>query len=88
MDTSDPLRALEAIVGKRLAQDSVKDGIQGDQDVLERPPELLHHVDFQGLSLEGFAENSLEDADEDFERLDTPSTEECEYVYSNDSLSI
>ena len=84
-DSTDPLKALEAIVGRSLSEEGnestqhgLVDGIQGPN----RPTELLAEIDFEGLNLEDFAQTSHhgpEYGNIDIETT-TQTVEECEYV--------
>lgn len=56
-DVSDPLKALEAIVGKALSdlRSNFQDEIQHGN--VDRPSQLIENIDFGGLSLNDFVDN-------------------------------
>lgn len=78
---TDPLRALETVIGKSLIGEAVQDGQQTDKGVSKRPLALVQDYDFGELSLQDFAHGVLSSADreEPDGRTSTAQTEEeCE----------
>ena len=75
-DFNDPLEVLSRVVGILLHEDD--DSVNG---AVEKPPELIKDIAFDGRSLEQFVDNASE---RDGERFDTDyfehgfSVEECE----------
>lgn len=78
---TDPLRALETVIGKSLVEEAVQDGQQKDQAVSKKPLALVQENDFGELSLQDFAYGILSSADREKPdgRTSTAQTEEeCE----------
>ena len=92
-DFTDPLQALEAILGRALpkgdnesTQNDPEDGIRGP----DRPTELLEGIDLEGLSLEDFtqaSQNGAEYRDTDIKTA-TQTVEECEYVCTTSGVLV
>ena len=79
IDFTDPLQALEDIIGKQIPE---KESDGTSSQVIEKPSELDEEIDFNGLGLHEF----LQEEDDDREgRKDEVKqhAEECEYVCSN-----
>jgi len=80
-DFTDPLKALEILIGKSSSEGAVQDDQQKDQGLSKRPPALVQDIDFRELSLQDFAHGVLSGADreEPDGRTSTAQTvEECE----------
>ncbi|KAL8827134.1 MAG: hypothetical protein Q9191_003363 [Dirinaria sp. TL-2023a] len=63
-DFADPLKVLEAVIGKSLSEEKTQNGELNADEVLERPSQLVKEVDFGGLSLQDFARNGVYEAGE------------------------
>ena len=88
-DLTDPLEALEAIVGRSIPADRARDGVFHDESSRARPRELVEAVDFGGLSLDDFARSCMHDPDAVSAKIGIgmQTLEQSEYVASFQSLS-
>jgi len=78
---TDPLKALEKVIGKSINEEAVQDGQPKKQGVSKRPPAIVQDIDFGELSLQDFAHGVLSEADREQPdgRTSTAQTaEECE----------
>ncbi len=78
---TDPLKALEKVIGKSINEEAVQDGQQKKQGVSKRPPAIVQDIDFGELGLQDFAHGVLSEADREQPdgRTSTAQTvEECE----------
>ena len=80
---TDPLKVLEEVIGKPVQKGALENGITDTGAGLERPSQLSDDVDFDGLSLQAFAEAADREAmnggiGDPFVSVQT--VEECEYV--------
>lgn len=82
-DYTDPLKALEGIVGKPLHASDGEHGILKNGARLERPAELVEDIDFSGLGLQDFLQREDKEDVSDVLINTTQSAEECEYVCSS-----
>ncbi len=83
---TDPLKVLEDIIGRPVEKDILENGTTQNSTELERPSQLSEDVDFDGLSLQAFAEAANPEAmngESDDHRVSAQTVEECEYVYSS-----
>lgn len=81
VEFTDPLKALEKVIGKTLSEEAIQDGQQKQLGVSERPQTLVQDIDFGELSLQDFAHGvlSVPDREEPDGRTSMAQTvEECE----------
>ena len=81
-DFADPLKVLEAVIGKSLPEEKTQNGELDGDEVRERPSQLVDEVDFGGLSLQDFVRNGVCEAGEKGPEVQgtAQTVEECEYV--------
>lgn len=82
-DFIDPLKVLEDIIGSPVQQEVLDDGTTENFAELERPSQLSENVDFDGLSLQAFAEAANAETmngSSDDQPISAQTVEECEYV--------
>lgn len=80
-DVVDPLDALGTLLGKR--KDKGRDGQEDRESVPldQRPTDLDVDIDFQGQSLDAFAQDAGQDRSDESRRYASQTVEKCEYVY-------
>ena len=84
----DPIEVLANVVGKALLLGDLSDSTSNDIGHLRKPPVLAERVSFNGLSLQDFAQENIDDEPESQrgDWIDAQTVEECEYVYTSSSM--
>lgn len=75
-DLTDPLVVLEGILGKSLRE---IDGNGVEAGPLDKLPELVEDIEFEGLSLKDFVDEEEKISEDEAESI--YGIEECEYVW-------
>ena len=83
-DSPDPLKVLEEIVGKPLSEESHE---VANDDVGDKPSELLQDVDFDGLGLHDFLHGDTSGLIDQGDSI-AQTAEECEYVCSHGAVRV
>ena len=86
----DPLAILGKILGLTSNVDDLVNDGAGSGAVLAKPLDLVKEIAFNGLSLENFADGTMDGEKEEFDEerrgsLNMQSVEECEYVHPHDT---
>lgn len=79
-DVADPLIVLQDILGKRSESVNITLNDHNGSTNAQKPPHLADDVDFDGLSLQAFADTSNHDERTESVQASTQTAEECEYV--------
>ncbi len=77
-NSDDPLETLEQIVGSPLRKGDDQSGGSEEEESVERPPELVEDIAFDGQSLDDFAKGSPESEEDRYSASRIFSTQECE----------
>lgn len=82
-DFADSLKVLEDIIGRPVPKEVLENGTADDYAEVDRPSQLSEDVDFDGLSLQAFAEAANAETmngGSDDQLISAQTVEECEYV--------